>query len=123
MLCATLLDRPEWIDALESVLQRGEWTGMQAGAVACRAGRAFLTGDAAECGRLLSTMAGLDAPPIFFGLDTANVNFIIGLAGEARSRGWSVGREWDDALLSASTFAEKARATWWLDELATVRPG
>lgn len=122
LLCATLLDRPEWIDSLEPVLKRGEWAGMRVGAVACRAGRAFLAGDAAECGHLLSTMARLDAPPSHFGVDTANVELIIGLAREARSRGWTVGLEWDDALLSASTFAEKARATWWLEELAKARP-
>ncbi len=110
LLCATLLDRPKWIDAVEPLLQRGEWTGMRAGAAACRAGRAFLAGDAAECGRLLSTMAGLDAPPSHFGIDTANVDYIIGLVREARSRGWTVGPEWDGALSSARAFAEKAKA-------------
>jgi len=122
LLCAALLDQPEWLDRVEPVLQRSEWTARRAHVVACAAIRSFLAGDAGICGRELSDMAAMDPPPSNFGLDTGQVDLILGLAREARSRGWMIGPEWHGALASAAAFAEKAKATWWLEELAKVTP-
>ena len=62
-------------------------------------------------------MRRLDPPPAEFGIDTAGVDLIVGLARAARSRGETIGPEWKDALRSARTFAEKAKATWWLEQI------
>jgi tetratricopeptide (TPR) repeat protein len=117
LLCATLLNQPEWIDMIEAVFRAGAWKAMQASALACRAGRAFLAGNATECGRLMSAACELDPPPAAFGLDTARVECVVAWTRELRRNGKSIGGEWGRALGDARAFAEKAKATWWLGEL------
>jgi class 3 adenylate cyclase/tetratricopeptide (TPR) repeat protein len=117
LLCATLLNQPEWIDMVEAVFRAGAWKAMQASALACRAGRAFLASDATECGRLMSAARELDPPPAAFGLDTARVECVVAWTRELRRNGRSIGGEWGRALGDARAFAEKAKATWWLGEL------
>ena len=122
ILSATFARQPEWIDIVESELRHGEAKVARAYTLACQAARALLSGDVTECGRQMSAIYELDAPPQHFGLDTGHVEQVVQFLQEARSAGGTIGPEWDGALQGARAFAEKAKATWWLNELAKASP-
>jgi len=51
------------------------------------------------------------------GFEAGSMAFIVVAAREARRRGVALGPEWARVLARARAFAEKAKATWWLQEL------
>lgn len=70
----------------------------------------------------MSAIYALDPPRAGFGVDTAGVEAVVAVVREASAHGWRIGPEWDEPLQRARAFAEKAKATWWLQELAKARP-
>ncbi|MEK7862078.1 MAG: hypothetical protein AAB295_02300, partial [Chloroflexota bacterium] len=90
-------------------------------ALAWSAARAFADGDAAACGRILSSVAELLRVYWPYGLDTAYAEVTLAFARATLRSGGTLGPEWDSALAGARAFAERAKAAWWLAELDTLR--
>ncbi len=117
---AALLGEHEILERLSTSAALGEpieWQGLRH---VIAAARAFAGGDLPRCTDELAAFYHLDPPAWPFGLDTASVDVVVLLLQELGSRGQRTGPEWRPVIDGARTFAERAKAAWWLSELARL---
>ena len=110
---AAYLGEPAWVELISAAVPPGEAGETARGLL--EATRAFFAGDTATCGRAIATYGdrmlarGWGVPPV--GLIFAR---------ELRRSGVPLGPEWERGLAMLREYSERARADWYLAELAKI---
>lgn len=112
MAAAAYLREPSWIDLLADAVP-ADVAGDVPRAL-LQATRAFFAGDVAACGR--DTTAYYELTSQRWGVPPAGLLF----ARELRRSGATLGPEWERPLAMLREYLERARADWYLAELAKL---